>query len=197
MVSHDLSVCRQRVASGRRQAEQALDPGCFGGLSVRLRHGFYWDGRIHHGAYQGTTGRARSRRQHHPAGDTERGLSSGGIALSTRQGLNWHCRGGVALTPIKFSLKLWTHDNSVIHSDDPWCQPGGAFGFLPLRPGSHVASKDNLTATCLHCDTIGVDQCAAPERFLDLLLDLRRRRRYPWGWADQVANALAPFTPAH
>jgi hypothetical protein len=82
--------------------------------------------------------------------------------------------------PIKFSLKLWTYDNSVIHSDDPWCQPGGAFGFLPLRPGSHVASKDNLTATCLDRDTIGVDQCAAPERFLDLLLDLRRRRRYPW-----------------
>ena len=27
MVSHDLSVCRQRVASGRRQAEQALDLG--------------------------------------------------------------------------------------------------------------------------------------------------------------------------
>src|ERR1700730_3698232 len=91
-----------------------------------------------------------------PAGNTERGLSSGGIALSTRQGLNWHCRGGVALTPIKFSLKLWTHDNSVIHSDDPWCQPGGAFGFLPLRPGSHVASKDNLTATVFFCYTICV-----------------------------------------
>lgn len=51
MVSHDLSVCRQRVASGRHQAEQALDLGCFGGLSVRRRHSIYWDGRIHHGAH--------------------------------------------------------------------------------------------------------------------------------------------------
>src|SRR5438477_12539843 len=49
---------------------------------------------------------------------------------------------GSALTPINFVLNLWAHRNSVIHSGDPWCQPGSAFGLFALRPGSHSASED-------------------------------------------------------
>src|ERR1700694_4455085 len=106
-------------------------------------------------------------------------LSSGGIALWTRQRLNWHCRGGVALTPIKFSRKLWAYNNSVVHSDDTGCQPGSASRLLSFRPGSHYAFEDNLATVRLDCDMVGVEQRAAPERFLDLLLDLLRSWLFP------------------
>src|SRR5205814_2463785 len=65
---------------------------------------------------------------------------------------------------------LWAHRNSVVHSGDPWRQPGGPFGFFAFRPGSHSASEDDFAAMRLDHDAVGVDQRAAPECFLDLLL---------------------------
>jgi hypothetical protein len=88
------------------------------------------------------------------------------------------------LTPINFVLNLWAHRNSVIHSGDPWCQPGSAFGLFAFRPGSHSASEDDVAAMRLDRDTVSIDQRAAPECFLDLLLDFHRLRFEPRLEAD-------------
>ena len=41
---------------------------------------------------------------------------------------------------------LRTYGDSVIHSGDAWCQPGGSFRLLPFRPGSHGTSEHHLAA---------------------------------------------------
>src|SRR5205807_3507033 len=90
---------------------------------------------------------------------------------------------------------LWAHRNSVIHPGNPRRQPGGTFGFFAFRPRSHGTSKDDLAAMCLDRDAVGVDQRAAPECFLDLLLDLLRPRFEPSLAAGQVADTLHCLDP--
>src|SRR5947207_427204 len=92
----------------------------------------------------------------------------------TRRELYWQYDTRSALTPINFVANLWAHGNSVVHSGDPWRQPGSTFGLFAFRPGSHSAFENDFPAMRLDRDAVGVDQRTAPECFFDLLPDLRR-----------------------
>jgi len=71
--------------------------------------------------------------------------------------------------------------------------PGGAFGLLAFRPGSHSAFEDHLACVCIDGDPARVDLGTATKGFFDLALDL--------GWldarleldrVDHAADALEP-----
>src|ERR1700730_13185152 len=90
------------------------------------------------------------------------GFKFGRKRAADATGIIWHYDIGSALTTINFGLNLWAHRNSVIHSGDPWRQPGGTFGFFASCPGPHSAFEDDFAAMCLDRDAVCVEQSAAP-----------------------------------
>src|ERR1700730_16323680 len=88
-----------------------------------------------------------------------------------------NCPEGATFSQLSLRKSVGAYCDSVIHSDYAWCRPGGSLGLLSLGPGSHSASEHHLATARLDRDTVGVDQRAAPECLLDLVLDLGRRRR--------------------
>src|SRR6267142_5785620 len=105
--------------------------------------------------------------------------------MSTRR----HRRSGRLLWSLRrgpLRLTLRGDRDAVVDLRDARRREGGSLGLLALRPGAHAAAQNHLAPVGLDRDTARVDLCAAPERILDLPLDLRGR--HPGLQEDEVAD---------
>ena len=91
---------------------------------------------------------------------------------------------------------LRSYSDPVVHPGDARRRPGGALRLLTLGPGAHRALEDDRAALRLDRDAVGVDLRAAPERLLDLALDLGGGRRRSLH-LNQVGHPLDPDQPAY
>src|SRR4051794_19182665 len=97
-----------------------------------------------------------------------------------------HCAAG-------WRTALQAYGDTVLHLGHAGGRPRGPFSFLTLGPGAHGALEDHLPAIGLDRDTVGVDLGAAPERLLDLALDLVGGR--PRFEDNLIADPLHAFHP--
>src|SRR6185312_10047564 len=67
-----------------------------------------------------------------------------------------------------------TDDELVPYGQNSGRSPCGLLGLIPLGPRAHFAAQRDLAPMSVHLDLLRIDDGAAPEGILDLVLDLAR-----------------------